>query len=92
MHYAYVKFASEWHDGQSSMLYAIASTGNLTPGSQALYDDNGKRLNRREHRKQLFAELSCELRRLLRGNMGKRDRRIAESLLAKSEKYSETEV
>lgn len=28
------KFASEWHGGQNSMLYAIASTGKLAIGSE----------------------------------------------------------
>lgn len=28
-----IKFAQEWHGGQSSMLYAISSTGALTLGS-----------------------------------------------------------
>ena len=29
------KFASEWHGGQNSMLYAIASTGKLAIGSES---------------------------------------------------------
>lgn len=29
------KFASEWHGGQNTMLYAIASTGKLSIGSES---------------------------------------------------------
>jgi len=29
----WIELAREWHDGQNSMLYAIASTGGLTRGS-----------------------------------------------------------
>ena len=28
----FVEFATHWHDGMDSMLYAISSTGNLTIG------------------------------------------------------------
>lgn len=30
----FVTLSSDWHGGQSSMLYAIASTGNLSMGSR----------------------------------------------------------
>lgn len=58
----YVQLCEGWHDGQSSMLYAIASTGNLTTGT-----------HRPEHCEtdlewyaELYSSLSSELRRLVK--------------------------
>jgi hypothetical protein len=36
----FVQLASEWYDGQASMLYAVASTGGLTLGSVRPYTDD----------------------------------------------------
>jgi hypothetical protein len=34
----FVEFASSWYDSSGSMLYAVASTGNLTIGNRRPYD------------------------------------------------------
>lgn len=36
---SFVKLCQEWHSGVDSMIYAIASTGNLTPGTIRPYND-----------------------------------------------------
>ena len=52
------RIAQDWHGGQVTMLYAVASTGTLTPGSAA-YDTPESRWN-------LAATLGAELRDVLR--------------------------
>lgn len=59
----YVQLCSDWHDGQSSMLYAIASTGNLTTGTvRPVYCDTDL-----EWYADLYSSLYSELYRLIRG-------------------------
>lgn len=57
-----VAFASQWYDGSDSMLYAIASTGNLTIGSVRPYHV----LTDQEWHVYLFDALDLELAHLLR--------------------------
>jgi hypothetical protein len=55
----FVSLASDWHGGQDSMLYAIASTGNLTPRALS-WDENND-----AHQVHLFSILEMELRIIL---------------------------
>ena len=56
----FLQLASEWHGGQDSILYAIASTGNLTLGTTMPCDLN----TQEEWYVHLWDELDVELNHL----------------------------
>jgi hypothetical protein len=60
--FEFVELASHWHDGQDSLLYAIASTGNLTLGTIRPLDCETDE----EWYLSLWDSLDCELSRLLK--------------------------
>jgi len=57
----YVNLCIDWHGGQSSIMYAIASTGNLTRGTIRPQNDNDEWMTDDEWLCHLYYELSCEL-------------------------------
>lgn len=64
----FVALASEWYCGSGSMLYAIASTGNLTIGQYRPRNmDTGLPMTDLEWYSSLYFELSCELGQCLGG-------------------------
>ena len=66
---AYVTVCRDWHDGQSSMMYAIASTGRLSPGSNRPFGEDGFPVSGREWYRQLWAGLASEIRGVQRMGM-----------------------
>jgi hypothetical protein len=62
----FVRLASEWHAGQSSMLYAVASTGGLNPGSIRPSDDDGNPMSDGEWHVMLWDDLESEIRACIR--------------------------
>ena len=62
----YLTLCAEWHDGQSSMLYAIASTGDITLGDRRPCNDDGEPMSDHEWHVSLFDSLSCDLRHCAR--------------------------
>lgn len=64
----FVNVAYYYYDGSSSMLYAIASTGGLTTGTIRPLDDDGRPCTDEYWYWSLFAELSAELDRLVKGH------------------------
>lgn len=54
----FIEFSKEWHNGQSSMLYAVASTGKL----QAIFPREKERMTQQAL---LFENLSEELTEIL---------------------------
>jgi hypothetical protein len=70
----YIDLCDGWHGGQDSMLYAIASTGNLTLGSirPSVYDSD-RYMTDEEWYWSLFCDLGAELRQIIR-NIEKRDK------------------
>ena len=70
----YFDLCNGWYDGQGSMLYAIASTGNLTLGSirPRVYDSD-RYMTDEEWYWSLFSDLGAELRQIIR-NIEKQDK------------------
>lgn len=68
----FVELAKGWYDGQTSMLYAIASTGNLTRGD-IRPSWGGRPATDREWYYSLWRDLSCELGGLIRSLKKKYD-------------------
>lgn len=66
----HVQTASEWHGGQSCILYAVASTGGLTRGTirPVLCDDDGNYTPASDEQwlRHLWDELETTLSRLIR--------------------------
>lgn len=62
----YVDLASQWYGGQGCILYAVASTGNLTTGTQRPFNDDDEPASDQEWYVSLWDELDCGLSRLLR--------------------------
>jgi len=62
----FVRLCKSWHGGQSSMLYAIASTGNLTPGSRRPCDCDGTPWTDTQWRASLYSDLYRELSSIVR--------------------------
>ena len=62
----FVTLASEWYSG-TDLLYAIASTGNLTLGNRRPWnDDESRSMTDEEWYANLFSNLAADLRSLLR--------------------------
>jgi hypothetical protein len=60
----FVELASRWHEGQHSMMYALSSTGNLTPGTTRYWnDDTQAPMTAQEQHCHLWDDLECEARR-----------------------------
>lgn len=74
------RLASEWHGGQASMLYAVASTGALSTGSASAAGLSGAAWER-----DLLERLGDELAEVIRlaVNDGDGDRETASAWLAK---------
>lgn len=64
--FGFVKLAMDWHAGQSSMLYAVASTGGLNPGSIRPRDEDGNPMTYGEWHASLWDGLASELRACVR--------------------------
>jgi hypothetical protein len=63
----YLQFAIDWHNGQDSMLYAIASTGNLTIGTSTIWDNEENReATPEEQLSVLYFNLTIELQVILK--------------------------
>ena len=81
-----IQLATDWHDGQSSMLYAVASTGSLSRGSvRPTTDDPPRPMTDYEWMLDLCEQLSSELRRVQELAIGSRlhdDARVAERCMA----------
>lgn len=59
---AYVKLCRDWHGGSGSMMYAVASTGNLTTGTSCPvtdYTDNDDCMKKWYYL--LWCDLLCDL-------------------------------
>lgn len=70
----YVDLCNGWYDGKNSMLYAIASTGNLTLGSiRPRHYDYNEYMTDEEWYWSLFSDLSIELRQTIK-NIDKRNK------------------
>lgn len=63
----FLDLAGAWYDGQSSMLYAVASTGGLTlgPVRPMVYGEN-RHMTDEEWYWSLWSDLASELRSLIR--------------------------
>lgn len=76
----FVNLCRDWHDGQSSMMYAVSSGGALTRGSIRPHDDDGP-YSDEKWIWSLFASLESEIRHCLRLATVQKDRnRLAEFL------------
>jgi hypothetical protein len=63
----FVVLASHWYYGQSDMLYAVSSTGNLNLGNRRPYnDDEGRPCTDLEWYRSIWSELSCDISYCLR--------------------------
>lgn len=63
----YVKLAKLWYDGSGSMLYAIASTGNLTMGNRRpIYPETYCPMSDDDWYKELWLRLEAELYRAMK--------------------------
>lgn len=59
----YVKLCSDWHSGQSSMMYAISSIGDLQLGTiRPRHQDEDRFMTDEEWLIQLWEELELEIR------------------------------
>lgn len=59
----FVRLAESWHGGQDSMLYAVASTGGLTPGThRPWHPDESRPMDDAEWLVSLWSRLATELR------------------------------
>ena len=62
----FVALACHWYSGVD-MLYAVASTGNLTLGNRRPYnDDEGRYCTDQEWYRSIWSELSCDISYCLR--------------------------
>lgn len=68
----HLETCADWHSGQSCMLYAVASTGNVSLGTIRPRDDDGNSLTDRQWQVRLWGELSCDAWAALR-NLDKLD-------------------
>jgi hypothetical protein len=67
----FTQLASVWHDGQDSLLYAVASTGDLTRGDEDFRpwdDDENRPMTDNEWQAHLWFMLFCELANVCRMN------------------------
>lgn len=80
----WLAIASEWYDGQWSMLYAVASTGSIRLGSVRPIGDDGPMTDADWYRS-LLSDLSRELGLVIRAMNGYRhdtDRYVYHDVLA----------
>jgi hypothetical protein len=63
----FVKLAEQWHSGLSDMLYAVASTGNLTTGTNRPWnDDESRPMTDEEWYASLYSALASDIRHCLK--------------------------
>ena len=63
----FIDLCNPWHSGQDSMMYAIASTGNLTTGDVRPYDAyEDRHYTDEEWYVNLFVQLEVEICQLLK--------------------------
>ena len=75
-------FATDWHGGQASMLYAVSSTGELATGTTRPSWSDGLSMTDDEWREDLRGRLIAELRDVMSAsNASPRDRRIANAFV-----------
>lgn len=73
----HVQTCADWHSGLSCMLYAVASTGNVSLGTIRPRKEDGTRMSDREWQVHLWDCLSCDAWAALRNldeNSPERDR------------------
>lgn len=61
----YVELCHDWHGGQSSIMYSISSTGDLTRGSIRPKNDDGDPMTDNEWLSHLYKKLFSELYHLI---------------------------
>lgn len=61
----YVELCQNWHDGQTSMMYAILSTGDLTIGTIRPKNDDGEWMTDDEWLCHLYEQLLGEIEHVM---------------------------
>lgn len=75
----FIDLCNPWHSGQDSMMYAIASTGNLTTGEVRPYDAfDDRHYTDEEWYVNLFVSLEIEIYQLLKLNSSTVDEQRAD--------------
>lgn len=88
MPYKFVRLSSEWHSGQSDLLYAIASSGGLKRGTmRPINEDTGMPCNNLEWKLQLFFGLRSDISYHIRQFAANPDSKLSQKWLPRFQQF-----